>query len=133
MPGQAPDTAAKTGNGKVIPDQNHIFTDTTAQVIMIHIEAIPDHNIGIIITIPGVAHNAQVHHTRVIAIDPTVTHHTDYTADHLHTEAHHHTTLDTKVAHIHIHPTNPQDEIHIGHTHTPVHHEANHITKGTPE
>ena len=24
-------------------------------------------------------------------------------------------------------------EIHVGHTHTPVDHEANHITRGTPE
>ena len=60
-------------------------------------------------------------------------HHIIPTADHLHTEAHHHTTPETEVTHIHIHPTNPQDGIHIGHTHTPADHEANHITRGTPE
>ena len=74
MPGQVPDTIMKTGTGEVIPGHNHIFTDITAQVIMIHIEAIPGHNIGIVATIPGVAHDAQVPHTGGIAIDPAMTH-----------------------------------------------------------
>ena len=52
MPGQAPDTAVRTGTGKFITGHNHIFTDTTAQVIMTHIEAAPGHNIGIIATTP---------------------------------------------------------------------------------
>ena len=41
MPGQALGNAMKTGTGEVIPGHNHILTDTTDQVIMIHIEAIP--------------------------------------------------------------------------------------------
>ena len=130
---QAPGTTMRTGTGKVIPGYNHIFTDTTDQVIMIHIEAIPGHNIGIIVTTPGVAHNAQVPQTEIIAINPAITHHIDPTTDHLHTEAHHHTTPETKVTHIHVHPTNPQDEIHIANTHTPADHEANHITRRTPK
>ena len=133
MPDQAPDTAMKTGTGEVIPGHNHSFTDTTAQVAMIHIETIQGHDIGIITTTPGVAHDTQVPHTGVIAIDPTITHHIDPTTDYPCTEAHHHTTPETKVAHIYIHPTNPQDKIHIGHTHTPVDHKANHITRRTPE
>ena len=123
----------RTGTGKVVPSYNHIFTDAAVQVIMIHIEAIPDHDIGIITTTPGVAHNAQAPHTGVIAIAPTATHHIDPTKDHLHTEAPHHTTPETKVTHDHIHPINPQDDIHIGHSHTPADHEANHMTRGTPE
>ena len=75
MPGQAPDNAMRTETGEVIPCHNHIFTDTAAQVITIHIEAIPGHDKGIIVTTPGVAHNAPVPHTGVIAIDPTITHH----------------------------------------------------------
>ena len=63
MPGQAPETAMKAGTEKVIPGHNHIFTDTAAQVVMTHIEAIPGHNIGIIATTPGVTYNAQVLHT----------------------------------------------------------------------
>ena len=52
-------------------------------------EAIPDHNIGIIAIITGVAHDAQIPHTAVIAIDLSMTPHIDHTADHPHTEAHH--------------------------------------------
>ena len=73
-------------------------------------KAVPGHNIGIITTIPGVAHDAQVPHTRVIAINPTMTHHINQTTDHPCTEAHHHSTQETKVTHFHIHPTNPQEE-----------------------
>ena len=131
MPGQDPDIAMRTGTGKVIPGHNHIFTDTAAQVTMIHITAFPGHDIGIIVTIPGVTHNAQVAHIWVIAIDPTATHHIDPNTDHPCTEAHHHTPPETEVTPMHVHPTNPQDEIHIGHTHTPPDHQANHITRRT--
>ena len=91
--------------------QSH-FTDTAAQVIMIHIETVPGHDIGIIITTPRVAHDAQVPHARVIAINPAATHHIDPTRSHPHREVHHHMTPETEVGHVHIHPTNPQDEIH---------------------
>ena len=116
MPGQAPDITMRTGTGEAVPGINHIFTDTTAQAVMIHRETILDHDIGIIAIFTGVAHDAQILHAGVIAIDPAVTHHINPTTDHLHTEAHHHTTPETKVTHVHVHPTNPQDEIHIGHT-----------------
>ena len=96
---------------------------------MIHIEAIPGHDIEIFTTTPGVSYDAQVPHTGVKAINLSVTHHIDPTADHLYTEVPHLTTPQTKVVHIHIHPTNPQGEIHIGHTHTPADHKANHITR----
>ena len=56
----------------------------------------------------------------------------DHTADHLQTEAHH-TTPEIETCHIHVHPTNLHNEIHIGHTCTPVEHEANHITRRTPD
>ena len=130
--GPAPDTAMSTGTGKVVPGKNHISADTVVQVITIYIEAIPGHDIGIIATTPEVAHDASVPHTKIIAIDPIVTHYIDPTTDHPSTEAHHHTTPQTEVTHIHVHPTNPQDETHIGHTHTPVDHETHHITR-TPE
>ena len=48
---------------QIIPGHSHISTDTTAQVIMIHIEAIPDHVIWIITTTTGVNHDAQTPHT----------------------------------------------------------------------
>ena len=121
----------RTGTGKVVQGHSHISTDTAAQVIMIHIEVIPDHDIGIIATSQEAAHGAQVPHTRVIAIDPTVTHHIDHTADHPCTEPHN-TTPEIEATHIHIHPTNPDDKIHIGHTCTPVDHKANHITRRMP-
>ena len=132
MPDQAPDITMGTGMGKVIPGHSHNSTDTAAQVFKIHIEAIPDHNIGIITTPTGVAHKAQIPHTGIITIDPTMTHHIDHTTEHLHIEAHH-TTPEIEATHIHVHPTNPHDKIHIGHTHTPVDHKVNHITGRTPE
>ena len=95
---------------------------------MTHIKAAPGHDAGIITTTPGVAHNAQVPHTGVITIDPTTTHHINSITDQAHP-----TTPEIEVDHIHIHPTNPQDEICIGHTCIPADHEANHITRGTPE
>ena len=52
----------KTGTGIVIPDNNLIFIDIAAQVIMIHTEAAPGHDIGIIVAIPGVAHDAHTPH-----------------------------------------------------------------------
>ena len=122
----------RTGTGEAIPGHNHVSTDTTAQVIIIHIEATSDNNIGIITTTTGVAHDAQIPHTGVIAINPTMTHHLDHTADHPCTEAYH-TTPEIGATHVHIHPTNPHDMIHIGHTHTPVDHKANHITRRMPE
>ena len=132
MPGQAPDTDMRTRTGKVIPGHSHVSTDNAAQVFMILLEAIPDHDIGIISTTTGVAHNTQIPHTGVIAINPTMTHHIDHTADHPCTQAHH-TTPEIEAAHVHIHPTNPHGKIHIGHTHTPVDYEANHIKRKMPE
>ena len=129
MPGQAPDTAMRTGTGKAIPSHNHISTDTTTQVVMIHTEVIQGHDIGIIATTTGVVHDAQIPDTGVIAINPTTTHHINPATDRQCTEAHHH----IEITHVHIHPTNLQDEIHIGHTHTPADHEVNCITGGTPE
>ena len=122
----------RTGTGKGVQDLSHNSTDTAAQVIMIPIEAILDHNIGIITTITGVAHSAPVPHTRVIAIDLTMTLHIDHTTDHPCTEAHH-MTLEIEACCIHDHPTNPHNRIHIGHTHTPVDHKVNHITRRAPE
>ena len=46
----------RTGTGGAVQGLSHIFTDTTAQVTKIPIEAIPDHDIGIIAIITGVAH-----------------------------------------------------------------------------
>ena len=46
IPGQVQDTTMKTGTGKAVPDQNIIFTDITAQVIMTHTEATPGHDTG---------------------------------------------------------------------------------------
>ena len=58
--------------------------------------------------------------------------HIDHTTDHLHTEAHY-TTPEIEASHIHAHPTNPHNALHIGLTHTPVDHQVNHITTKTLE
>ena len=122
----------RTGTGKAIKSLSHNFTDTTAQVIMIHIEATLDHDTGIIIFITGLTHNTPIPHAGVIAIDLAMTLHIDHTADHPCTEAHH-TTPEIEACCIHDHPTNPHDNIHIGHTYTQVDHKVNHITRRAPE
>ena len=63
MPDLAPDTAIRTGTREVVPVQSHVSTDTAAQVIMICIEIIPGHDIGIITTITEAVHNVPVPHT----------------------------------------------------------------------
>ena len=58
MPDQVPDIAMKKGTGEAIQGLNHIFTDITAQVFRIPIEATLDHNIGITAITTEVAHDA---------------------------------------------------------------------------
>ena len=117
---------------QAIPVLSHAFTDTAAQVIMTHIEAVLGHGIEIISTIRGVVHGTQILHTGAIAIDPAVTHHINHTTDHPHKVAHH-STPEIEATHIHAHPINHQNEIHISHPHTPVDHKTSHITRRTPE
>ena len=81
---------------------------------MIPIEAILDHDIGIIAIITGVAQDAPILHTGVIAIHLTMTLHIDQTADNPFTEVHH-TTPMIEACCIHAHPTNSHGKIHIGH------------------
>ena len=131
MPDQVPDTVMRTGTSKVIQGHRHILTDTAGQVIMIPIEAILDHDIEIITIITGVAFNASIPHTGVIAINLAMTLHIDHTAYHPCTEAHH-TIPEIEAYHVHAHPTNPH-EVHICHTQTPVEQEVNHITRRAPE
>ena len=52
-----------TGTGEAIQGLSNDFTNTTAQVILIPIEAILDYDIGIIAIITGVAHDAPIPHT----------------------------------------------------------------------
>ena len=133
LPGQGQDTTIKTGTGKVIPGHNHIFTDITVHIIMIHIEAAPGHNTGIIATNQEVADDAHAPHTEITAIGPAVTHHTNSTTDHPHTEVPQPTTPEIKVDPLHVHPTNPPGEICTGHIHIPADYKANHTTRRTQE
>ena len=86
----------------------------------------------IIATITGVTQDAPIPHTGVIAIDLAMTLHIDNTADHPHTEVHH-TTPEIEACHIHTHPTNPHNMLHIGLTCIPVDHKVNYITRRAPE
>ena len=119
--------------GKVIPGHNHIFTDIAAQVIMTRIETAPGHNTGIHATTPEVAHDAHAPHIKITAINPTVTHHIDPSADHPHTEVPQPTTPEIEVDATHIHPTIPPGEICTGHIHIQADHEATHTTRRTHE
>ena len=110
MPGQVQGITMRIGTGEAVQGLSHVFTDTAAQIAWIPIEAIPDHDIGIIAIITGVAHSTQIPHTGVLAIDIVMTLHIDHTADHMHTEAHH-TTPEIEACHIHIHHTNPHAEL----------------------
>ena len=133
MPDQVQGTTARTVTGEVVPDHNLIFTGITAQVIRIHTEAAPGHDIGIITATPGVAHDAHTPHIETISIDPTATHHIDLITDHPHIEVLQLTTPEIVVDCVHIHPINPQGEIHTGHIHIPTNQEANHTSRRTQE
>ena len=100
---------------------------------MTHIETIPGHDTGITVTTQEAAHNAHIPHTEVAAINPAVTHHSNPTTDHLHTEVDHPTTPEIEVDPTHVHPTNPSGEICTGHIHIPADHTAHHTTRRTPE
>ena len=126
---QAQDTTMKTGTGEVVPDHNLIFTDITAQVIMVHAEAAPGHNIGIITATPGVVHDANIPCIEITVINPAMVHHTGLITDCACIEVPQLTTLEIIVDHVHIHPTNPQGEICICHIHTPADHKAKHHKK----
>ena len=131
MPDQVQGTTKKTGKGKVIPDHNLIFTDITAQVITIHTEAAPGHNIGIFAVTPGVAQDAHTPHIEITAINPTMTHHTNLLADQPHIEGLQLITPESVVDHIHVHPTNLQGKICTGHIHIPGDYKANHTSRRT--
>ena len=91
----------KAGKDAVGLDHSPIPADTTAEVTMTPIEAIPGHTTGIIDDITGELHNA---HTQVlIQIILTVTLHI---TDHLHKEALQ-LTLEITVDHAFNQPTNP--------------------------
>ena len=98
---------------------------------MIHMEATPGHDIGIISATPGVAHDTHTPHIEITAIDPTKTHHTDLITDHPHTEVLQLTTLEVIVDYIYVQPTNPQGKICTGHIHIPANHETNHTLRRT--
>ena len=122
----------KTGTSKVIPGHNHILTDIAAQDVMIHIEAAPGHDTGIITTTPDIAHDAHVPHTGIKAINSTVTHHNDPTTDHPHAEVPHPTTQEITVDPPHVHPTNPPGEICTCCIHIPADYTAHYTTRRTP-
>ena len=98
---------------------------------MIHTEATPGQDIGIITATPGVAHDAHAPHTEITAINPAMTHHTDLITDHPHTEVLQLTTPEIRVDHIHIHPTNIQGKICTGPIHISVIHKVNHTSRRT--
>ena len=87
---QVQDTTMKAGTGEVIPGHNLIFTGIAAQVAIIHIEAAPGHDIGIIAATPGVAHDTHAPHIEITDTNPTMTHHTDPMADHPHIDEPYH-------------------------------------------
>ena len=131
MPDHIQGNTIKTGTGKVDPDNNLIFTDTAAQVIMIHTEATPGHNIGIIIATTGAAHNTHAPPIGVTALDPVTKHHVDHITDHPHIEVLWLTTPEVTVDHAHDQPTNLQVETCTDQIHIPADHEANHTSRRT--
>ena len=81
MPDHVHHTTMKTGTGEADPDHNLISADITAQVIMIHTEAVQGHITVIHVATTGAAHNTHAPPIRVTAINPAMTHHTDHITD----------------------------------------------------
>ena len=128
MPDQVQGTTMKTRTGEVIPDHKLICTDIAAQVITIHTEVAPGHDIAIITATPGVAQDAHPTHIEITAINPAMTHHTDHITDHPHIGSSSTYHLED---HVHVHPTNLQGEISTGHIHILADHKANHTSRRT--
>ena len=72
-------------------------------------EFAPDHGNGMGTATIEAAQDDPIQHTEDTATDPTMTHYTCHTANHPHTAAHQDTTLRTTVDHIHVHPTDCQN------------------------
>ena len=102
------------------PDHKLIPIITTAQSIMTHTEATPDHTIGPTKDTTGVAHNA--HTPPLTTIDPAMTHHI---ADHIHIEALLDHALDQ--------PSHLPENICTDPLLAPADNEAKCISQGTPE
>ena len=79
---------------------------------MIHTEATQGHNIGIITTTTGAAHDAHTPPIEVTAIDLAMTDCIDRIAGYPYIEVLELTTAEITVGHAHNHPTNLQGEIH---------------------
>ena len=124
MQDQIHNITVKTGRSKVEPDHIFISTDITAQIFMIHTEAVQGHNIKIITDTTGVAHNIHTPPIEVTAINLTVTHHIDLITDHPHIEAILLTTPEITVDHTPSLPTNPPGDIHNDQLHIPGDHEV---------
>ena len=131
MPDQVHNTTMKTGTGEVNPDHNLLFTDITAQGIMIHTEASQGHNTGIIAATTGAAHDAHVPPIEVTATDLAMTHHINLIADYPYIETLQLTTSGIAVDHAHNHLTNLQGKTHMDQVHIPADHEPHHISRRT--
>ena len=82
------------------------------------IEAAPDHNNGTGTDPIEAAQDDSLQHNEDRVEDPTVTHHTDHTANPSHTTAHQATPPRTAVDYIHAHPTNCLSIVHTKRYHT---------------
>ena len=112
MQDQVQDPTMKRGTGKVDPDHNLSFADITAQVIMIHTEAIQGHNSGINTATTVAAHDTHTPPTEVTAINLAMTYHINHITDHPHKEVPQLTTPEITVDHAHNHPTTLQGRTH---------------------
>ena len=95
---------------------------------MIHTEATQGHNTGINAATTEAAHDTHAPPIEITAIDPTLTHHTNLIADHLHIELLL-TTPEIIADHAHDHPTSLQGKTYTDQVCIPADHEVNHISR----
>ena len=112
-PDQALDTAKKIDKEETGPEHSLDIVDITGLAIMTCTEAAPDCNKGTDTAAIETAQGNPIQHNEATLAEPAVTHHTSHTADHSHTPVHQVTALRTTVDHIHAHPTDHQNIIHI--------------------
>ena len=125
-----PDTTMRTGTGKAVLGLSHDFTDTTAQVIMIPIEATLDHDIGIITIITGVTHNAPMPHTGVIAIHLAMTLQRPQHRSSMHRSSSYH-SRDRSLLHLQPSYKSSQQDSHRSHLHSSRSQSKPHCKKST--
>ena len=129
MPDQVWGTAMKIKTGKASADQSPTMEDIAAWVIVIHTEAILDHNTVIDVATTEGAHNDLTQPIKDTATNVAMTHHTSHITDCLHLTAVWVINPEITIGHTHDHLTDLQGTNHEDQIHTLLGWDEGHIPR----